>query len=290
MARAAGDLARGLVMGLICATTAPAQGFDPLAADPPPGTPAAQMRELAIPSHGARLFGVFYGAGGAAPHPTVVLLHGFAGFEQNEDLAQAIRRAGFNTLIFHYRGAWGSEGTFSFAHCIADTLEVLAYLRSHAQELAVDPRRLVLLGHSVGGLTAGIATAADPAVAGLAMISPANRRLTLGQPGAAQVLRAHYREELGPLRGATPGALVAELQAHADSWDLAQLAPRWQERPVLLISSDDAFKAEDAAVAAAAARAGLRSLRTEHFATDHAYSGARVALTRALLDWLRQFR
>lgn len=57
--------------------------------------------------------GLIYIASGAGPHPTVILLHGYPGNEKNLDLAQSLRREGWNVLFFHYRGAWGSEGEFS---------------------------------------------------------------------------------------------------------------------------------------------------------------------------------
>jgi len=53
---------------------------------------------------------IVYEAQGAGPHPTVVLLHGFPGNEKNLVLAQALRRAGWNVVFFHYRGSWGSGG------------------------------------------------------------------------------------------------------------------------------------------------------------------------------------
>jgi hypothetical protein len=34
-------------------------------------------------------------------------LHGFPGNERNFDVAQALRRAGYAALVFHYRGSWG---------------------------------------------------------------------------------------------------------------------------------------------------------------------------------------
>jgi len=240
------------------------------------------MLELTIASGGSALYGVYYRAAGAGAHPTVVLLHGFAGFEQNADLAQAVRRAGYNALIFHYRGAWGSRGQFSFSHCIADTHAVLAYLRApaNAARLAVDPGRLVLVGHSVGGHVAGIVAAADPAVGGVALISAANRRLAMQRPGWDAETRARFAAELGPLRGTSAAALVGELRAHALAWDLVRLAPAWHGRPVLVISADDRFEDEDAAVATAA------QVPPVHLATDHAYSDARLALTQALLGWL----
>jgi pimeloyl-ACP methyl ester carboxylesterase len=50
---------------------------------------------------------VLYIAAGEGPHPNVLLLHGLPGNEQNIDLAQSMRRAGWNVLTFHYRGSWG---------------------------------------------------------------------------------------------------------------------------------------------------------------------------------------
>jgi pimeloyl-ACP methyl ester carboxylesterase len=266
-------------------------GPDPLSADPAAAVPAAQLVELTIRSHGAQLYGVFYGAGGAGAHATIVLLHGFAGFEQNADLAQASRRAGFNVLIFHYRGAWGSTGAYSFAHCVEDTATVLAYLRSpaNAQRLAVDRERLLLVGHSVGGHIAGIVAAADSGVAGVAMISAANRQLALTRPGWAEETRTRFQGELGPLRGTSAAALVQELQRHARDWDLVRLAPRWGGRPVLIVSADDRFRDEDDAIAESVRAADPAHLTTLHLSTDHAYSDSRVALARELLQWLGQF-
>jgi hypothetical protein len=68
----------------------------------------AHSAELLIPSDKSELNALIYMAAGAGAHPTVILLHGFPGNEQNLDLAQAIRRAGWNVLTLHYRGAWGS--------------------------------------------------------------------------------------------------------------------------------------------------------------------------------------
>lgn len=89
----------------------------------------AEMQSMQIPSHGAQLNALMYVAAGAEPHPTVILLHGFPGNERNLDLAQDIRRAGWNVLYFNYRGAWGTPGEFSFANSIEDTASAIAYLR-----------------------------------------------------------------------------------------------------------------------------------------------------------------
>src|SRR5580704_5435361 len=72
-----------------------------LSQDPPPDKsyPAA-MESFQIPSHGAMLNTLVYIAEGAGPHPVVLLLHGFPGNEKNLDLAQAIRRDGWDVVYF----------------------------------------------------------------------------------------------------------------------------------------------------------------------------------------------
>ena len=58
-----------------------------------------------------------------------MLLHGFPGNEQNLDLAQVIRRAGWNVLTLHYRGAWGSPGSFSIGNVLQHADAAGAFVR-----------------------------------------------------------------------------------------------------------------------------------------------------------------
>ena len=92
-----------------------------LANDLPAGAAkSAAMDAVQIFSGDAAMNAIVYTPGGTGPHPALVLFHGFPGNEQNLDLAQAARRAGFVVLTLHYRGSWGSPGTFSFANAAAD--------------------------------------------------------------------------------------------------------------------------------------------------------------------------
>jgi uncharacterized protein len=103
----------------------------------PPGLAA-----LTIPSNGSDMDAFLYLAAGPSPHGTVVLLHGLPGYEINGDLAQSIRRAGWNVLLFNYRGTWGSAGTFSQSSAIEDTAAVMRFLRDPANiaMYRIDPR------------------------------------------------------------------------------------------------------------------------------------------------------
>ena len=88
-----------------------------------------EMRELSFNSGGSKLNGLIYIANGPGPHPTVILLHGYAGNERNLDLAQAMRRAGNNVLYFNYRGTWGSGGEFSISHALEDVATAVELAR-----------------------------------------------------------------------------------------------------------------------------------------------------------------
>jgi len=81
----------------------------------------ARMEVLHIPTAGGlQINGLAYLASGAGAHPTIVIAHGLPGNEKNLDLAQAVRRAGWNAVTFNYRGSWGSPGIFSFEGNLAD--------------------------------------------------------------------------------------------------------------------------------------------------------------------------
>ena len=113
----------------------------------------AAMAPIVIVSHAAGLNAVMYSAAGVGRHPTLLLLHGFPGNEQNLDLAQAARRAGWNVLTFHYRGSWGSPGNFRFAQALEDGDAILSFIRDSAnvRKLRIDTSRIVVAGHSMGG-------------------------------------------------------------------------------------------------------------------------------------------
>lgn len=44
------------------------------------------------------------------------MLHGYPGIEQNLDIAQLLRMAGYAVVHFSYRGVWESHGYYRFSH------------------------------------------------------------------------------------------------------------------------------------------------------------------------------
>ena len=123
-------------------------------------------------SDGHRLLGTLYLARGDEPKPTALLLHGCPGFQQNGDLAVALRDRGWNALIFHYRGSWGSGGRYDLRTVPADVTAAVDHLCSSAYP-SVDPRRLAVVGHSLGGWAAILAAAHDPRLRAVAACAAA---------------------------------------------------------------------------------------------------------------------
>ncbi|TDY63160.1 alpha/beta hydrolase family protein [Aminivibrio pyruvatiphilus] len=268
---------------------------DPPAADrcfPPSG------RALTLRSEGCDLYGVMYHPAGKGPHPTMVIFHGFPGTEKNGDLAQIFRRAGFNTIVFSYRGAWGSQGDFSFSHVIEDSRNVLRFLRSpEARETyAVDGDRIVAAGHSMGGFAAVKAAEECTFVKDILFLSGWNVGLD-GKRAAAdkslgQKLRGLLDECAPPLAGTSGDALWEELMDRREDFDLLNSVPAFAGRNLLLVgASRDAITPPDVhhtSLLDALRKDGRASVRGVMMEDDHGYSASRVALAEALLDHLEK--
>ncbi len=273
------------------------QSFDPVTEDErnidalhPPG-----MAAFVIPSHGVHMNAICYIANGRGPHPAVVLLHGYPGNERNLDLAQVLRRAGYCVLVFHYRGAWGSGGSFGYAEALADAHVAVDYLMrsENAARLRVDPARVALVGHSFGASLALQTGAGRDDVRGVVALAT-YRMAEVGRaanrdPRHAEALVTDL-DESRVLRGFTGQTAVGLLQLDPEAYDLIDLAPRLRNAPVLLVGAlrDTAcpLATHQRPIAAALAEAGVDVTAVE-LDTDHAFSGKRITLARLVVDWLQ---
>ena len=259
-----------------------------ITADPPRDKdfPAA-MEAPDIISHNTRLNAVFYLASGEGPHPVVLLLHGFPGNEQNMDLAYAIRRAGWNVLVPHYRGSWGSAGNFSFSNAIEDTQAAIAFLRdpANAKKYRADATKIAIVGHSMGGFLGLYATAHDPAILGMAAISAWN----LGPAALRPESEARTKLFQGAairLAGTTPEGFLSEAKQNAARWNYVDWASDLKSRPMFVVESSDGNVADNHALFEALQKAGDTRATEIHMETDHSYNDHRIALQTAVLDWL----
>jgi uncharacterized protein len=277
-----------LASGAFAWTGVSAQSLPPaIYTDPPADSkhPAA-MTVLHIPSHGVLINGLVYSPPGAGPHPTLVICHGLPGNEKNLDLAQAVRRAGWNAVTFNYRGSWGSPGPFRFAQNLEDADAVLSYLRNpaNALKLGVDPTRIAIAGHSMGGWVVAHTAAHDHALIGAILISMADMGL-VGKRGHAQEV-AQMADDMETLSDVTAESMVAERTAHAKEFGVAGAAEGLARIPVLALTANDHLASQtDALVAAIKAKGGTK-ITAMHVDTDHSWSDHRIALESAVITWL----
>jgi len=265
--------------------------YDPVTMDPrdldtayPP-----DFAELLIPSQDVMLSGFMLVANGEGPHATVLLLHGFPGNEKNLDLAQSLRRAGYNVLFFHYRGAWGSQGDYTIGRQVDDVTAVLDYVRKNARELRVDSARISIIGHSLGGFTALRAAAEHKDILCVVGLAAANFAQDTGMDEKEKQAFAAYTDQLFMLNHYSGSKALAEIEANAAAFDVRNLAGSFAGRPVLLItgSEDTSVPPQvQAGIAAAFEKAPDIRLTAELIPGDHAFSISRIRLQHRIIEWM----
>jgi len=206
-------------------------------------TTPASISELTIVSNGDRMPGLIYQAAGDGPHPTAILLHGYPGNEKNLDVAQALRKAGWNALFFNYRGAWGAEGEFSFIGAEEDVQTVIQYAQQNdnATRLRIDSGKISLVGHSMGGHMAIAGILDNPDVECAVAYDGANmgaRGKGLFSDEQSIKLWSDYSDTLFMLNGWSGAKAVKEITQHGKQLDLVTRAESVNKRGVHLIAAD----------------------------------------------------
>jgi len=246
----------------------------------------AKMTVLHIPSHGVLINGLVYHPPGVGPHPTLIICHGLPGNEKNLDLAQAVRRAGWNAVTFNYRGSWGSPGVFRFAQNLEDADAVLAYLRdpSNANALGIDTRRIAIAGHSMGGWVVAHTASHDHGLLGAVIISAGDMG-GLGEQPIEKIV-ALMKDDMESLAGVTAESMAREARERSKEFLMQNSAAGLVATPLLAITSDDGLAPQTDALVKAIEAKGGHKVTALHMATDHSYSDHRIALESAVIEWL----
>lgn len=114
------------------------------------------------------------------PFPAVILIHGSAPLNRNEELlghkpflvwADHLTRQGIAVLRFDKRGAGKSTGIYDNASAVDfvdDVLAGTAFLKTRKE---INPRQIGLIGHSEGGMVAPMAAAKSDDIAFIVMMA-----------------------------------------------------------------------------------------------------------------------
>lgn len=252
---------------------------------------APTMTELVIPYEGGVMTGLYYGAGGPGPKPTIILLHAFPGFEKNLDMAQALRRRGYNILFFHYRGTWGSGGHYSWSNSLEDVHTAVDYLKEekNAQAFKVDTGNIILVGHSWGGMLSIKAGAARDDIRCVASIAPEDWTQWLGSKEDQQTI-INYLNGIHSVEGYPSEKALQDLIDEQQKWQLSNIVQDIGNKKFLLVSGewdtafDDDMRKKMVSLARAAGTKEITSFTVE--SADHSFSARRIELITRTGHWL----
>jgi hypothetical protein len=227
--------------GLTGLQLAPAADAEPVAAWQPPASidpdsfdeievnlgtgPLAVPGILSLPRRGA-------------PHTAVVLLSGSGPQERDEtigrnkpfkDIAWGLAQVGiavlrFDKVTFAHREALADVAGFTLAdEYLPAALAAVGLLRVHP---AVDPARIFLLGHSLGGTVAPRVAVAEPAIAGLILLAAGAQAMHW-----AAVRQVRYIAALDPATAAAAQPVIDAMTRQAEAADRATADTATSELP-----------------------------------------------------------
>ena len=173
-----------------------------------PATWGWKFENVWFPSvDGARLHGWFLPTTGKRAKGTVVFSHGNAGaLGHHLGFVTWLLPAGYNVLMYDYRGFGSSSGTITRGGLIEDVGAAFDYVKTRRD---VDPNRLVSFGHSLGGAKSIVALGEKPVPGVRAVISDAGF--------------ASYREMADVMAGNVGVSVVTDENSPKD-W-VAKLSP-----------------------------------------------------------------
>ena len=171
-------------------------------------------------------------------------------------------------------------------------MEAVRFLRdpANAAKYRSDPKRLVVVGHSLGGFLAGYAASHDPEITAVAMIAAVNMGKVNADAKQRENRLKRWETQLHPVRGASAPELFAEAERHGKEWDYVQWAQALRTRPILLVEADDQNHTDMEALADALQRKGAVGFKHMAIATDHTFSDHRIALQTIVVEWLEKLK
>ncbi|MGH3402084.1 MAG: alpha/beta hydrolase family protein [Streptosporangiaceae bacterium] len=229
-------------------------------------------------SDGHRLVGTLYLARGDEPKPTALLLHGCPGLEKNLDLAVALRDRGWSSLLFHYRGCWGSAGRYDLRTVPRDVVAAVDFLAGCPR---VDAGRIVAVGHSMGGWAAIMTAAREQRLRAVAVYGAAAR---LG--AALELDPGQIEQEFTRFLATTPAEFIARREEAAQRMDALEAVAAISPRPLLVVHGTEDLWVPVEQARELRARAGQPCRYVEVDGANHAFSWHRALLRDLIAGWL----
>lgn len=265
---------------------------------------ASDPEEITIMRDSLPLKGKFYTVVGSGYYPTVLLLQGFTGNENDVlGIGEKLEATGFNAVTFNYSGTYKSDGEFSWDNTLKDIQAVLNYL--HQPEIIhkfhIDTTNIFLGGYCYGGGMALSYAIKHPEINRVFSIAGTDHGEFLIDYANNPDMRKIIDNWFGDLKkkpevvrfedNNTPNE-YAEMKYHEQNpiYHLIKNADVLAKDNILLICGWDdkniSIERFMLPLYRAIIKAGGQNLVIKAFQDDHAFKNSRYEIAEAIIDWI----
>lgn len=243
------------------------------------------VENTSFESEGFKLLGRVYRPEKSGRYPGVAICHGYPGDNKNMDLAEELALNGIVTLIFYFRGAWGSGGQFRLRGLEPSTRDAVEHLLSFPY---VDGGRVGLIGYSMGAVPTAARLNSDPRLKTGVFISPASDLGALApKENLDAVVPVFLSMGRGKLAGLEAGAVKEDISWILDNQNPVDMIGRVRVPVLVIVGSKDQITPPTACrVLYDAAKEPKEWLLIE--GANHEYSEHRMLLIDTVLNWLKK--
>jgi alpha/beta superfamily hydrolase len=256
-------------------------------------------------SNGNKLNAKFYPVESDTPSPTMILLHGFPGSDNNPlGLAEGLNQNGINILVFNYQGTFKSEGVFNYHNCANDLVVALDFLKQerNIKQFAIDTSRIIICGYSTGGGIALNSAVHNPEIKNIIAIAAGNNKsIYLKRMADDPAYRTMFEKRIADLfspKGPIKGDSISlhnyfdEIIPDVNNDDLVLNADKLKNRKILFLTGwqDTLCPMEEYIIPVyrKLKNLGSKSVSIKAFDTDHYFSNSKDELTNAITEWINK--
>ena len=261
--------------------------------------------EVTINRDGIHLKGKFYIPESTGIFPTVILLQGFPGNEQDVfSIGEKLSETGFNALTFNYSGTYHSEGEYSFENTQKDIEAVFEFIYrpENIQQYKINTNSIYLGGYSYGGGMALTYAANHPEIKSVFSIGGNDHGAFFKEYNRNPEMRElidqmfdEYKTQTETFRfgpGGTPKEIaemgIIEMNP---TFDLIYCAPFLAPKNILLIGgwNDQKVSFENIILPLyrALINAKAHNVKISAVQDDHSFRNSRKELAQIIINWLK---
>lgn len=265
---------------------------------------ASSPIDIAITRDNLLLKGKFYMSEGTGTFPTVILLQGFPGNEEDVlGIGNKLAQVGINALTFNYCGTYKSQGEFNFDNSQKDIESAFDFIHQseNIKKYKIDTTHIILGGYSFGGGMALTYAANHPEIKEIFSIAGNDHGAAVREyesnPERRKLLdeifdELKFRPEVvrfGP-RGTPREMAEMKIIESNPTYDLQYCAPFLAPKRILLIAGWDDYNVSVENRILPLYRAlkneNAQNVKITAVQDDHSFKNSRTELAHIIIDWL----